>query len=95
MSSISCVVNYITIVLIKEKRKWRHVCVFVKLTNCADERLRGLGTWKGLCAIGASLSAALSSLVSITCKAGGGLEGGGGGGALRLPKLSVFLFLSK
>ncbi len=52
------------------------------LTN-AEERLRGLGTWNGR-AIGASLSVALSSLVSITCKAGGGFEGGGGG-ALLLP----------
>jgi len=49
----------------------------------ADERLRGRGTWKGR-AMGASLSSALSSLVSVECSGGGGLLGGGGG-AFRLP----------
>lgn len=63
-------------------KKVKQKCHLNKLTN-AEERLRGLGTWNGR-AIGASLSVALSSLVSITCKAGGGFEGGGGG-ALLLP----------
>lgn len=63
-------------------KKVEQKCHLNKLTN-AEERLRGLGTWNGR-AIGASLSVALSSLVSITCKAGGGFEGGGGG-ALLLP----------
>ena len=56
-----------------EKRKWQ--------LTAADERLRGRGTWKGR-AIGASLSAALSSLVSIVGNGGGGLLGGGGGADL-------------